>query len=90
MSMKTYRFQDLLNRRFTGEELFYDCADVAPQLERVAALESAAVASALRVKELEKALSALVDAHDGYRQGMGPCICAAHGKARALMETATK
>jgi hypothetical protein len=35
--------------------------------------------------EMRAALYAMVTAHNGYRQGMGPCICAAHEDARRVL-----
>jgi len=43
--------------------------------------------SEARIAQLEKALRDLISAHDGYVHGVGPCICAAHEKARSLMES---
>jgi hypothetical protein len=34
--MKTYSFSDLIHRRMTGEESFYDCAEVDQLIERYA------------------------------------------------------
>jgi hypothetical protein len=38
-----------------------------------------------RIAELEKALVDLVTGHNGYHQGVGPCICAAHEEARRVL-----
>ena len=38
-----------------------------------------------RIAKLEKALYALVTSHNGYRHGVGPCICAAHEEARKVL-----
>jgi hypothetical protein len=39
----------------------------------------------VRIKELETALLDLLRAHNGYHQGVGPCICAAHENARKVI-----
>lgn len=39
---------------------------------------------------LLEALRGMVTAHDGYRHGLGPCICAAHEAAREAISKAEK
>lgn len=50
--MKSLSFSDIATRRLTGEESFYDCAEIDPILEQYDA----------RIAELEKALARLVRA----------------------------
>jgi hypothetical protein len=81
-----------------GDPCFFDDDPVrvymASEVEaHISELESAAVASALRVKELEKALRAVVDAFydvDAIEAGKDPMADAIDDASKALMGSATK
>jgi len=58
--------------------------------DQVVASIASTIADALdakdaEIKRLRTALANLVSSHDGYSMGVGPCICAAHEDASALL-----
>jgi uridine phosphorylase len=56
----------------------------------IAALESAAVASALRVRELEKVLSALVDENELLRTQLADSLCSEDNTEKMLRSVTSK
>jgi hypothetical protein len=53
--------------------------------EEIASMDAQHADVCNQLRATRMALYELVTAHNGYRHGVGPCICAAHEEARKLL-----